>query len=281
MDSPEATVQRVIAESARLIAYLHTLSPEAWSQPSACDRWEVRDVVTHLAGQGQFYADMIARTLQGDTSTPAGLPAAGSATAASFAEGAAQRVIARREQLGDQVLAAFITTNAQLNDRLTSLGPQDWEKPHFFNSLGMAPLRLRPAVRLGELVLHGWDIRSRLEPDVHLSADSLPVVLGLVCGPFTRWLFRPGPRLPVPLRYRFVLTGAGARETDIVITGDTASIEPPGAAAATVTCRGATETFVLIMTGRLPLPDAFAQGRLVVEGEGERVDAFAQWFGGM
>jgi uncharacterized protein (TIGR03083 family) len=97
MGSPEETVKLVIAESERLIQYLNTLSPEAWSKPSACDRWEVRDVVTHLAGQGQFYADMIARSLQGDASTPEGLPAAGSATAASFAEGAAQRVIARRE----------------------------------------------------------------------------------------------------------------------------------------------------------------------------------------
>jgi uncharacterized protein (TIGR03083 family) len=281
MDSPEDTVQLVIAESERLTQYLTALPPEAWRKPSACDRWEVRDVVAHLAGQAENYAAWITRSLQGDASTPAGLPAAGSATAASFAEAAAQRVIARREQWGDQLLSTFITTNAQLNDRLTSLGPQDWEKPHFFNSLGIAPLRLRPALRLGELALHGWDIRSRLEPDVHLPAESLPVVLGLVCGPFTRWLFRPGPRLPVPIRYRFALTGAGARDTDIVVAGDTASIEPAGAAAATVTCRCDTETFVLIMTGRLRLSDALAQGRLVAEGEAERVDAFAQWFGGM
>jgi uncharacterized protein (TIGR03083 family) len=281
MDAAEDTVQLVIAESERLTQYLTTLPPEAWSTPSACNRWEVRDVVAHLAGQAENYAAWIVRSLQGDASTPVGLPAAGSATAASFAEAAAQRVIARREQLGDQVLSTFITTNAQLNDRLTSLSPQDWEKPHFFNSLGIAPLRLRPALRLSELVLHGWDIRSRLEANVHLPAESLPVLLGLVCGPFTRWLFRPGPRLPVPIRYRFALTGAGARETDIVVEGDTASIEPTGAAAATVTCRCDTETFVLIMSGRFPLPDALAQGRLAAEGEVERVDAFTQWFGGM
>src|SRR5262249_47750081 len=191
MDSPEETVQLVIAESERLTQYLTTLPPEAWSKPSACDRWEVRDVVTHLAGQAEYYAAWIARSMQGDASTPEGFPAAGSANAASYAEGSAQRVLARREQLGDQVLSAFITATAQLNHRLTSLGPQDWEKPHFFNSLGLAPLRFRPALRLFELVLHGWDIRSRLEANVHLPAESLPVVLGLVCGPFTRWLFRP------------------------------------------------------------------------------------------
>jgi uncharacterized protein (TIGR03083 family) len=280
MDSPEERVKIVIAESERLKQYLNALPPEAWTKPSACDRWEVRDVVAHLAGQGQFYADMIARSLQGDASTPEGRPAPGTANAASFAEGGARRAIARREQLGDQVLAEFQKTNDQLNHLLTSLGPQDWKKPHYFNSLGIAPLRFRPDLRIFELALHGWDIRSRLEPDAHLSAESVPVVLGLVLGPLTNWIFRPGPRLSAPIRYRFALTGAGARETDIVVEGDTASVEPGGTAAATVTCRCDTETFALIMVGRLPLPDAQAQGRLVAEGEAGRIDAFAQWFGG-
>jgi uncharacterized protein (TIGR03083 family) len=280
MDSPEETVQLVIAESERLIQYLNTLSPEAWRTPSACDRWEVRDVVAHLAGQGQFYADMIAQSLQGDASTPEGRPAPGTANAASFAEGGAQRAIARREQLGDQVLAELHKTNDHLNHLLASLGPQDWAKPHYFNSLGIAPLRFRPDLRLFELALHGWDIRSRLEPDAHLSAESIPVVLGLVLGPLTNWIFRPGPRLPAPIRYRFALTGAGARNTDIVVAGDAASVEPAGTATANVTCRCDTETFALIMVGRLPLSDAMAQGRLMAEGEVERVDAFAQWFGG-
>jgi hypothetical protein len=167
-----------------------------------------------------------------------------------------------------------------LNRWLASLGSQDWEKPHFFNSLGIAPLRFRPAVRLFELVLHGWDIRSRLEPDVHLSAESLPVLLELVCGPLMRWLFRPGRRLLAPIRYRFALAGAGARDTNIVVAGDTVSIEPAGTAVAHITCHGDTETFVLIMAGRFRLPDALAQGRLAAEGEMEWVDTFAQRFGG-
>jgi uncharacterized protein (TIGR03083 family) len=280
MDSPEERVKIVIAESECLKQYLNTLPPEAWTKPSACDRWEVRDVVAHLAGQGQFYADMITRSLQGDASTPEGRPAPGTANAASFAEGGAQRAIARREQLGDQLLAEFHETNDQLNHLLASLGPQDWEKPHYFNSLGIAPLRFRPDLRIFELALHGWDIRSRLEPDAHLSAESVPVVLGLVLGPLTNWIFRPGPKLPAPIRYRFALTGAGARNTDIVVAGDTAHIEPVGTAAAHVTCRCDTETFALIMVGRLPLRDALAQHRLVAEGEAGRVNAFVQWFGG-
>ena len=54
----------------------------------------------------------------------------------------------------------------------------------------------------------------------------------------------------------------------VMWSGDTASVEPAGTAIATVMCRCDTETFVLSMTGRLPLSDATAQGRLVAE-EGE------------
>ena len=167
------------------------------------------------------------RSLQGDTSTPEGRPAPGTANAASYAEGGAQRAIARREQLGDRVLAEFTTTNDQLNHLLASLGPQDWERPHYFNSLGIAPLQFRPDLRIFELALHGWDIRSRLEPDAHLSDESIPVVLGLVLGPLTNWLFRPGPKLPAhPLS--LCPDGGGARDTDSLIEGDKAASSPRG-----------------------------------------------------
>jgi hypothetical protein len=36
-------ISRSVAEG--LTQYLHTLPPEAWRRPSACEDWEVRDVV--------------------------------------------------------------------------------------------------------------------------------------------------------------------------------------------------------------------------------------------
>ena len=107
------------------------------------------------------------------------------------------------------------------------------------------------------------------------------VVLSLILGPVMRWLFHPGPRLPAPIRYRVALTGGGASEHDIVVAGDQARVEPVGTAVANVIFRCDTETFVLMMLGRLTLPDARAQHRLGAEGETEWVDAFAQWFRGV
>ena len=43
-----AHVTLIQAEAKRLAQYLATLPPDTWRQPSACQGWEVRDVVAHL-----------------------------------------------------------------------------------------------------------------------------------------------------------------------------------------------------------------------------------------
>jgi uncharacterized protein (TIGR03083 family) len=277
MNAPADTVTLIIAESERLTQYLTTLPPEAWSTPSACERWEVRDVVAHLALQTEVYTDVIARSVLGDASPPAGRPWSGPTTAAAFAEDTAQRALARRETLGDHVLAHFRTATAQLNPLLARLGPADWDKPHY-TPLGSAPLRHIPADWLVELVVHGWDIRSRVASDAHLSAASLPVVVEVSLGRACRWRFQPGPRLPTPIRYRVALTGGATPAYDIVVAGDQATVEPAGTVVADVRLRCDPETCVLLMFGRLPLADALAQRRLVAEGAREQVAAFTQWF---
>ena len=97
----ESRFELVRSESEQLKRYLYSLPPDAWSRPGACHRWEVRDVVAHLAGGAEFYAAMISRGMQGDSSPPNGLPAAGGVNGVSFAETIAQRAISLREQLTD------------------------------------------------------------------------------------------------------------------------------------------------------------------------------------
>lgn len=280
MDSPEDRVKVAIAESERLKQYLSTLPPEAWSKPSACDRWEVRDVVAHLAWIAQAYAERIYQTLRGESSPPEGQPAPGSGIAASFSEGNAQRAISRRERLGDYVLSDFNKTTDQLNQMLASLGPQDWDKPHYYVSLGMAPMRFRPDLWISELAMHGWDIRSRLEPEAHLSDESLSVLMDMVPGQLTRFIFSPGPRLPAPVRYRFELTGAGASNSDIVVEGDKAGMEPAGTGKADVTFRCDTETFILKAFGRLSTDTAVVADRLTIQGDHRLALEFQRWFPG-
>ncbi|MCH8186445.1 MAG: maleylpyruvate isomerase family mycothiol-dependent enzyme [Chloroflexi bacterium] len=280
MDSPEARVKIASAESERLNEYLSSLSAEAWSKPSACDRWEVRDVVAHLVGVAQSYTERTHRSLRGDSSPPEGLPAPGSVNAAVFAEGSAQRVLSRRERLGNRVLSDFSKAKDQLDQLLATLGPQDWDKPSYYVSIGIASMRFRPDVWISELAIHGWDIRSRLEPEAHLSEETVPVLMDVVREQLTKWIFSPGPRLPAPIRYRFELTGVCANSRDILVEGDKASMEPAGTGKADVTLHCDAETFILIAFGRLSTDTAISADRLTTQGDNRLALEFQRWFPG-
>ena len=281
MDTPQERVKIAVAESARLKDYLHSLPPEAWSRPCACHDWTVQDVVAHMAWVAESYIERIHQSLQGDSGSPEGLPAPGAGNAAAFASGNAQRALARRERLGEQVLADFIAQNDRLNELMGALNPEDWNRPHYYASLGTEPLRFRPDLWIQELAVHGWDIRSRFEPEAHLSDESLPVLMDVVPGQLTRFIFASGPHLPASIRYRWALTGSGARHSDVIVEGDTTRIEPVGGESADVTFHCDTETFVFIAYGRLTIDAAIGAERLAVEGDKQLARDFQKWFPGI
>ena len=272
-------VNLVKSESERLTEYLNGLPSEAWSQASACDLWQVRDVVAHLTWAAEGFAESISRGVRGDASAqvPHDFPA-GAANVASISEYIGRSAIAHREALGDQLLGAFIASNDRLNQIFEGLEPEDWDKPCSFLSRPRTPEAFL-LTRVPELAIHEWDIRSRFEPAAALSTDSLPPLMERAAT-FLGWSFHPGPRLSEPLRYRFELTGPGSSAKDIVVQGDACRMEPPEDGPVTALFRCDSSTFVLLMCGRLAAGTAFSEGRLAVEGGQSLVDGFARWFGG-
>ena len=123
-----------------------------------------------------------------------------------------------------------------------------------------------------------WDIRSRLKSEAHLSNVSLPVVLEVVPGQLVRFIFSPSDRLPAPVIYRCELTGAGARNSDIVVEGDKAGMGSAETLNADVTFRCDTETFNLITIGRLRIDTAVANDKLRIEGDIGLAHEFQRWF---
>ena len=269
----------VKSESERLKEYLTGLPSEAWSKASACDLWQVRDVVGHLTWAAEGFADSISRGVRGDASAQVPYDfSPGAANAASISEHIAQCAIAHREALGDRLLAAFVTSSDRLNQVFDGLGPQDWDKQCGFLSGRRTPDTFLLG-RVPELAIHGWDIRSRFEPAAALSADSLPALMERVQN-FVGWSFHPGPSLSEPLRYRFELTGPGSSDIDIIVQGDACRLDPPEDGPIIGPFRCDSSTFVLLMCGRLAAVTAFKEGRLAVEGGQSLVDEFAGWFGG-
>ena len=272
-------VQLVLSESQRLNEYLGSLPSEDWNQSSACDLWQVRDVVGHLTWAAEGFAEAISRGIQGDVTPwrPPGFPSDLATTSASLQDYIGRSAIAHREDLGDQLLMTFTTSNDRLNQLFGGLTPEDWDKPCGFLSGSRTPQTFM-AGRVTEIAIHGWDIQSRFQPEAALSTGSLPTLMERVAN-FVAWSFSPGPKLSEPLRYRFELRGPGASPKDLVVDGDACSMEPAGDGPSAGLFRTDTSTFVLLMCGRLLVDSALADGRLVLEaGQGPSAE-FSRWFG--
>src|SRR5882672_4120161 len=284
MDTFADRVKILQSESERIKQYLHALPPEALSKPSACTQWQVQDVIAHLVGVAETYASSVSRGLQGDTGPLPGRLPAGQGTAALYAESIAQRSIAARQTLGDALLATFDAANDRLNSLLAGLEPEQRSIP-CYHAGGLVKAQNFMDLRLKELAVHEWDIRAALEPEAHVSSASIPAIMTTISESIAsgslRWAFWSGPHLTTPVRYRFAVTGLGPSKSDIVVEGNTLRMEDAGGTTADVTIRCDTETYVLLVYGRLNLETAIAAGRLTLEGDRHQAMAFGQWFRGI
>src|SRR5262245_15975978 len=270
MDPFADRLQVLQAESERIKQYLHALPLEALQKPSACTQWQVQDVIAHLIGVAETYASSVSRGLQGDTGPLPGRLPAGQATASLSAEGIAQRSIAVRKTLGDQLLASFDAANDHLNGLLAGLTPEQRATPSYHPG-GIVKAQNFIDLRLKELAVHEWDIRAGLEPEAHVSPASIPAIMTTISESIAsgslRWAFWTGPPLSTPVRYRFVVSGSAPSKSDIVVDGDRLRMADADGTTADVTIRCDAETYVLLVYGRLDMEAASAAGRLVVQGE--------------
>lgn len=276
MESLSVHLRLVDAESERLTQYLMPLSPAAWHHPSACPGWEVGDVVAHLTRGAEAYIAWITRGLQGDTAPPPGRTGAVEGPASAVRR--AQRALEVRARLGAQLFATFQASAQQFHTLVATMPARHWDVL-CYHPTGLRPVRDFVALRLGELVLHGWDIAAQLAPDFHLSAESLPVCLTLLPG-MLAWAFHPGPALPAPVRCRMLGLDQVPHGYDLLSTGAQAWLVAPAPEQTPVTCQCDAETLLLLLSGRLALSAARAAGRLHLVGETQWLRVLMDWFPG-
>ena len=272
-------VTRVAVESAALTHYLHALPPAAWEHPSACTRWVIGDVIAHLVDSGAFYIDSITRGLQGERTPFASRPPAGSVNGAAAATLTATRVLAARQRLGEHLLTAFDDTVDRFNHLVTRLTAAEAETACYHPG-NILSVRSFVGLRLLEVVVHGWDIRSPLEPTASLSPESAAMLVGW-WPEFVTWGFQPDGLHAPGGRFRFVFTGNGLHPHDLIVEGETVRMAPAEQRPAHVILHCEAATFVLLMCGRRPLNTLVAEGYVVLEGDRGLIAAFRQWFQGM
>jgi hypothetical protein len=182
------------------------------------------------------------------------------------------------------VLVTFAASGRHLNQTLGGLRAEERQKPCYHPG-GIVAAQDFIELRLKEMAVHEWDIRAGLEPRARLSPASFAAILATISESIAsgslRWAFWSGPATATPARYRFAVTGPGPTRPDLVIDGQTIRMEAAGTTPPQVTFGCDTETYILLVYGRLDLEAAMASGRLHVEGNRQLALAFGQWFRGI
>ena len=271
-------VELIRAEASQLQDFVAGLRSEEWSRPSACAGWMVGDVFAHVTQGARTWSEAITRARAGDFAPPLGQPPLRPGERGSTAT--AQRAIDFRQEMGQAaLLQAFVNDYQRLHQVLLDLQPEDWDKP-CFHRRGILPIRDYVGLRLQELAIHGWDMRTAFDEAAALSERPLPVLVGLA----QRWLsntFHPVPRLAVPVRYRFDVSGPAPLRQDVLVSQDSFHLVPVADGGADVTFRCHTGDYVLLVYGRLPLDRAVDTGRLEIEGNSEQACLFPTLFQGV
>ena len=253
-------------EAQTLLDFLGDLPADVWAVDSACTGWTIADVIGHLTSVD--LSTRLLRGLDGDHSPPEGSPSPEQHDEDAFARSIYQRAVDASQRLGNGLLDDFILRINETVALFRQVQPDQWGNLVYWPT-GPMSMETLLTQRIAELTMHGWDIRSRLEDDFHLSDGSVTALLDTV-DRAARRAFRPDPLLAGrPLRYRFLIDRPDPRVVDLVLSDRAAEIShgvagdaPAGQPDVTFACDG--ETCVLILYGRLTPHGAVAARRLSV-----------------
>lgn len=257
----------------RMHTFLADLSEEDWARPSACDAWQVRDVLGHLIGGAERQMESLRRGLNGDAGPPEGfVPLDADAISANNA----RQYIALRESLGDQLLPVFVQRYRELGEALNALGLGDWEVRCWHMRRGNMTARDYVDLRIQELTIHDWDMGWAFDPDRRLDEDGVEALLDIA----PMWLdmtFRPGPTLPEPVVFRFELEDHPRRNHDVSVTGSQFQVVAGSTSPADALVRCNGDAYLLYLYGRI----TWSAPRLSVEAKPALMRQFEVWFKGL
>ncbi len=270
-------IQIVRALSNDLAGFLHTLPEDVWRDAevygSACDGWNMADVVAHLIDVANTYTLSIERAVSGNVSPPMGRRAL---TSEEFV----QSVISLRDAYGEDLFPEFNTACLRFNRLIMELEPDQYELPAWHPFSVMTVERLID-LRAMELAVHGWDVRYGIDRSAAINPVAIPFLKGWV----NRWLracFRPRPENDPDVRLRFILTDAADESYDLQVGADDFSLDTTDTTIeADATLELDSSSYILFLMGRLPLRRSVRRGRITLQGDQDLAEQFPTWFPGV
>jgi len=211
------TILRVVRDQANQMFTLAE-QPSAWEAPTACESWEVRDVIGHLVDtmEGYFKAFDVARS---------------GATAEN-----AYGLLGMHERAGDQARAFRSLSQQEMMDRVRGdfdkmmgiLGPlneEEWTSmivPHFY--MGPVPAFIYAAGQLMDYGVHTWDILEGTGRAHALDADAADLLVPFM---FIIWQATIKPDANIePLTIGIRVSGRNGGDTRVSVGESGMTYEP-------------------------------------------------------
>ena len=275
--SVEQKIHIVRALSNDMAGFLHTLPEDVWRDAevygSACDRWNMADVVAHLIDVANNFTMSIERAVTGSVSPPMGHRDLN-------AEEWVESVISLRDNFGEDLFPEFNVSCLRFNRLVVGLEPDQYELPAWHPFRVMTIERLIE-LRAMELAVHGWDVRYGIDRSAAINPVAVPFLKGWV----HRWLragFRPRPESDPEAKLRFVLTDSPDESYDLTVRSDDFSLDSTDPSTdANATLELDSSSYILFLMGRLPLRRSVRRGRITLQGDQPLAEQFPEWFAGV
>jgi uncharacterized protein (TIGR03083 family) len=148
--------------------------PARWEAPTACENWEVRDVVAHLVDTTEGYLPAFDTARSGGAGPdPLGLQV----MAQRVDEGAK----AFRKVPRDELLSRLRDDRDRMMGEFTALSDDDWTGlmvPHSY--MGPLPAMFYPMFQLVDYAVHSWDIRQGSGDPHAMSGDAADLLVPVI-----------------------------------------------------------------------------------------------------
>jgi uncharacterized protein (TIGR03083 family) len=206
----------VRAEAERMFALAE--QPGAWEAPTACESWQVRDVIGHLVDttESYFRAFEVARSGAGapDAYGLAGMHERAGQTAQSFRDLSQQELMNRARADLDKMMGI-----------LEPLTEEEWTGlmvPHFY--MGTVPAFIYAAGQLMDYGVHTWDIKQGTGSAHGISGDAADLLVPFM---FIIWQSTIKPTADLtPFTIGIRVTGRNAGDYRVSVSDQGMAFEP-------------------------------------------------------
>ena len=206
------TVLRVVRDQAEGFFKLAEV-PETWTARTACQEWDVRDIVGHIVDttEGYFPAFDAARN-HTEVEPPYGL--------VGMAKRAEEQGKSFRDLPQKEMVDKLRTDFDKMMGIFESLTPDDWTGlmvSHFY--MGPVPAFFYPAFQLMDYGIHSWDIREGTGREHGLHSDVADLLVPFMFGIWAGTM-REAPNVePFTVGLR-ITTGPNAGDTRVGVSPD-------------------------------------------------------------